>query len=81
MATILLRRSARHYASEYKTKFSAGALSMASEFLSRLKTVTPTNRAARDGGTMILYSAFAGTRPASDAANFVDLLAQQLQAP
>jgi hypothetical protein len=66
------------YATEYRTTSMLSALSLASEFLSRLKSATPTTPSASNGARMILYKAFAGSTPASDVANFLDYLGQQL---
>lgn len=68
------------YTDEYKARFPAAELSMASEFLSRLKTVTPTTSSEKEGAQMILYGLSAGPTFASDAAAFVDLLERQLPA-
>jgi hypothetical protein len=66
------------YYSEYQEGFAKGALSIASELLARLGTATATSRGARSGGGMLLYGAFAGPTPASDVAEFLDSLTQQL---
>jgi hypothetical protein len=66
------------YASEYRTKLAPEALSLASEFLNRLGSVTPTTFSVGNGAQMILYKTFAGPRPASDAADFLDYLRQRL---
>ena len=78
----LPRRTSKHfmnsYAVEYRARFVLSALSLASEFLSRLTTVTPSTLSATNGARMLLYKAFAGPTPASDAADFLDYLEQQL---
>ena len=66
------------YVSEYRTKLVHDALSLASEFLSRINMATPTSVSAQRGATMILYKSFAGPSPASDAADFLTHLEQQL---
>jgi hypothetical protein len=66
------------YFSEYKSKYSSTALSLASEFLSRLGTVTVPSMSARSGGGLVLHQAFAGPTPASDVADFLDALGQRL---
>lgn len=66
------------HASEYRTEIAPRALSLASELLLRLGSVTPTTLSANNGATMILYKAFAGRTPASDAADFLEYLEQQL---
>jgi hypothetical protein len=68
--------------SEYKREFADSALSLASECLSRLGSITmspgPGNLDANMGGQLLLRKAFAGARPASNIADFLDQLQQKL---
>jgi hypothetical protein len=67
------------YSLEYKTEFADIALSLASECLGRVGLVTiSANPNASMGGQLLLNKAFAGARPASAIADFLDCLQQKL---
>ena len=70
------------YTSEYKREFAESALSLVRECLSRLRSITispgPGNLGANMGGQLLLRKAFAGARPASNIADFLDQLQQRL---
>jgi hypothetical protein len=67
------------FAHEYRTKLAGTALSVASECLSRIGLLTITdNNSANMGGQLLKNGAFAGPRPASEIADFLDCLGERL---
>lgn len=74
----VFQKFANKWRVEYETKYLNQAFSIASEIMNRIGTVTPETRNERSGAMMLLHKSFAGSRPAVEVADFLDLIAGKL---
>jgi hypothetical protein len=66
---------------EYEAKYIHEAHSLVSEYLARGHQITPDDRMAGMGGTMLFYKSFAGPIAALQVAAFLDYLAKDGRRP
>lgn len=73
-----LKEVIRTYAADYNTRFSELSFSLAAAAINRIGVILSMPRPASSGIQIVYYKKFVGPTPASDAAEFLDLLSNKL---
>jgi hypothetical protein len=76
----IFKTYAEKYRAEYQDKFAGQCRSLASEMLARIESAAPGTKIPGSPGAFALYhNTFAGARPASEVAEFLDVLRERIR--